>query len=110
MTEVEKLYSLAGVEPINFAKQGAIDFTNTIEIDEKRYPDFTAEKQIELIKWLGEFFVHIDKRENQIIISCGDGYVSYTAEKIEDAISLLINSKWNTFTKEEQEQIREILK
>ena len=54
MNEVEKMYENAGIEPINFAKQGAIDFTNTIEIDGKRYPDFTAEKQLELIKWLGE--------------------------------------------------------
>ena len=40
MNEIEKLYENAGVEPI-------YPYT-------KCYPDFTAEKQLELIKWLSK--------------------------------------------------------
>ena len=139
MNEIEKLYSLAGVEPkCTDECKLADEYWNDEELankygtfdrylqcwcpqnqectdeckwayDKFTYPPFTAEKQLELIKWLAKLFIHIDSRDNQIILSSGGGYVSYTAEKLEDAIALLINSKWNIFTEAEQDEIKRIL-
>lgn len=110
MNEIEKMYKNAEVEPINFAKQGAIDFTNTIEIDGKRYPDFTAEKQIEILqfclKWGQVHILQGIDKEYRIENSCyRHGYQPTLA----DAIANYINEKWEKLTPEERKQIKEIL-
>ena len=46
MTEVEKLYELAGVEKIGS------QYANNISKHLISYPPFTAEKQIEIVKFL----------------------------------------------------------
>ena len=111
MNEVEKMYENAGIEPINFAKQGAINFTNTIEINGKRYPDFTAEKQLELIKIL--------TKKNAIgkSLPLSDLYMFYFECRhypriymtFEEAIAECINYLWQDLTDTERKQIKEIL-
>jgi hypothetical protein len=108
MSEIEKLYELAGVEPINFAKQGAIDFTNTIEIDGKRYPDFTAEKQLEIAKFLLKKAVYYDVKD--------DKYWFYYEEcesagykPFDEAIAHFINKLWTDMPEEEKQQVKGIL-
>ena len=114
MNEVAKLYENAGVEPINFAKQGAIDFTNTIEIDGKRYPDFTAEKQLELIKWLVQNsyrnYFTIDYSFDKKLWRCKCNLSDSDYEFIfEESLASLINSLWQDLTEEEKQEIKEIL-
>lgn len=117
MSEVEKLYELAGVEPINFAKQGAIDFTNTIEIDGKRYPDFTAEKQLRILMLLtktgklelenwdyrGFNFTYIGNPNRE------HNFVALTGETFEDGYCKLLNTLWQDLTEEEKQQVKGIL-
>ena len=107
MSEIEKLYENAG-----FSKKQCKDYSCTVceQYNECiKYPPFTAEKQIKLIKFLAGFLIHIKNIGGQINISIGDSYVSYYAENLSDAIALCINSKWKNLTSEEQKQIKEIL-
>lgn len=103
MTEIEKLYELAGVEK-------EITRTNAGFV----YPPFTAEKQIELIKWLaikGDFDYTLDIAKNT------DAYYTmyfddtrWTCKTFEETLAGLINSMWNKLTEAERNEIREILK
>lgn len=77
------------------------------------YPPFTAEKQLELIKWLaikGDFAYTVDIAKNT------DAYWTiyfddsrWTAEEFEETFAGLINQLWQDLTEEEKEQIRGIL-
>lgn len=127
MSEITKLYENAGVK--KEVIKGCYDYYSKLGIDIwkendcrgkncdtckkdksiKRYPPFTAEKQIELIKWLAGFYVHINNKGEVINISTGDGYISYYAGNLADAIALYINSKWDNLTPEEKQQVKGIL-
>ena len=101
MSEIEKMYRNARVKKKwNSTPYGGV---------EEYYPPFTAEKQIELIKWLAGFYVHINNKGEVINISTGDGYISYYAGNLADAIALYINSKWDNLTEEEKQQVKGIL-
>ena len=87
MTEVEKLYELAGVD-FGYNNFGVPNIQ----------PPFTAEKQLELIKWL--------------II---EGYiedmltVQISEENFEACLADTFNELWQDLTEEEKQQIKEIL-
>ena len=77
---------------------------------EEYYPPFTAEKQIELIKWLGirdELNLYQNKATND--------WVFYDHEKdaihysFEYGLASWINYLWEDLTEEEKQQIKEIL-
>ena len=112
MTEITKLYKLAGVEAINIVEYGSTYIPNKIEIDGKPYPPFTAEKQIELIKILTK------KNAIGTSLPLSDLYMFYFECRhypraymtFEEAIAECINYLWQDLTTEEQEQIREVLK
>lgn len=115
MSEINKLYQNAG-----FIKKRCKDY-NCIVCEKNKncdnYPPFTAEKQIELIKWLGRnkngfgFF-----NDGTKFLSCHcdfqcewfDNY--FYAEDFGNALAGLVNTFWQDLTEEEKEQIREILK
>ena len=79
------------------------------------YPPFTAEKQIELIKWLsdftdfGTFSIDHDKSEYGIAFCVhDDGY--YFVDKIfEECIAKSIKYLWQSLTEEEKQQVKGIL-
>ena len=109
MNEIEKLYNNAKVKPIDFAEKGAIDFIGTIEISGKRYPDFTAEKQLDLIKWLisewSELTLwHFKNNKKPFSFDIND----YSADEktFEEALAKLFNNIWNDLTEEEQKVIK----
>lgn len=116
MSEIEKMYKLANVKAINRAKYGSTYIPDSVEIDGKLYPPFTAEKQIELIKWLGRnkngFGFFNDGTE---VLSCHCDFhwewfdKDFYAEDFDNALAGLINSFWHNLTEEEQQQIRGIL-
>ena len=99
MTEVEKMYENAGVEPI-------YPYT-------KCYPEFTAEKQLELIKWL------MNKSFSYSTVEDKDGIKywfeidyeisSHGFKNFEETIADTVNEMWQTLTDREKEQIKEIL-
>lgn len=73
MSEIEKLYELGNIRPfIHYQPVKDYNFggDNGYKYNEvKYYPPFTAEKQIELIKWLG-------KLDGKLEITC-----TYNKEK-----------------------------
>lgn len=77
------------------------------------YPPFTAEKQIELIKWLiNSFDIGLSKLGQRIDtsldgISCISGLGS--ADTFEDSLCMAIIDLWQDLTEEERKQIRGIL-
>ena len=87
MTEVEKLYELAGVD-FGYNNFGVPNIQ----------PPFTAEKQLELIKWL--------------II---EGYiedmltVQISEENFEACLADTFNELWQDLTEEEKQQVKGIL-
>ena len=105
MNEVEKMYENAGVEPI-------YPYT-------KCYPEFTAEKQLELIKWLsGQYTITTRYITSAWFITAETSDVTrtvikytVTANTFEEAIASAINHIWfwQDITEAEKVQIKEIL-
>lgn len=85
-----------------------------------KYPPFTAEKQIELIKWLVYHelieclkmsYTNEEGGILDISIECMSGY-SYSNDDDDDfdiALASLINGLWDDLTEKEKQQIKEIL-
>lgn len=133
MTEIEKLYDNAGVEkevipcPAKYygyscTKNNWDDADCSCDIE--GYPPFTAEKQLELYRWLLKkenvdylcywyneikevwiFRVYLlteFSSENPIIYEGSN-------KEFDEALANLINDYWNDLTEQEQQQIKEIL-
>ena len=87
--------------------------------DIAKYPPFTAEKQLELIKWLGELdmleIMRTTREDKAWIINSeygmsGNVYKHTSRMKsFEEALAELINSLWQDLTDAERKQIKEIL-
>ena len=109
MSEIEKLYKLAGIEPdINYicdiepCKQsllydGCEECSRLYDVIEG-YPEFTAEKQIELIKWL---------IKNEMLYRLEGEYPYF--ENFEECIAYIINYVWQDLTLEGKQQVKRIL-
>ncbi len=105
MSEIEKMYALAMVTPAEITVCG---------IDEEiiHYPLFTAEKQIELIKWSAQ-------KEPKVEIGYSSVYGYwvenptdtryYFGEQFDNALASLINNLWQDLTEEEKQQVKGIL-
>lgn len=125
MDEVTKLYENAGVKkgiipcPANYY---GYDCTGNNRDDKdcscatEGYPLFTAEKQLELIKWLIQknFYDERIIRSNyeKTYFYCSylyDYCESEYFEKFEEALANVINYFWQDLTEEERKQIKEIL-
>lgn len=103
MNEIEKMYENAGMYRCNMPD---IDCNKNCEKCED-YNLFTAEKQIELIKWIahhdGCFKVHLNSIE---FGDSGFGSCSSFEESLAKAVSNFLDSA----TEKEKQQIKEILK
>ena len=111
MTEIEKMYENAGIKclhPSGFCKHiGA-----TCEVCERhKYPPFTAEKQLELIKFLLDKYCDIRIRKNlegaYYITSFND--ISCFSEDFEETLASFTNTHLQDLTDQEKEEIRSIL-
>ena len=76
------------------------------------YPPFTAEKQLELIKWLineVDYITmwHFNNSEKPYDFDLGSR--NSGGETFEDALAQMINNLWQDLTEEEKQQIKEIL-
>ena len=111
MTEIEKMFENAGTKKIE------LDYPDNID---PFYPDFTAEKQIELIKWLAKIYelsINWDKQYNSyrfVIRNYQNGRLSRSICNykglFEETLAYLINGIWQSLTDQEKEEIRNILK
>ena len=112
MTEIEKLYSLVGVEKHKTHHKDYEDWFWA-------YPPLTAEKQIELIKFvgtLGQLEILQTLSEHNWIIRSDfnlelNTYRHSARNKcFEESLASLVMSIWQDLTEAEQNEIREILK
>lgn len=106
MSEITKLYENAGI-----SKEPAIIPSSGEVIYWKNYPPFTAEKQIELIKWLAKTgdVCRIDATvKNKWFVENEVGYSKCFAE-FEEALANVINIIWEYLPEEEKQQVKGIL-
>jgi hypothetical protein len=119
MNEIEKMYENAGINKkmtCFFAcsrKTCSVDCEHFEKLD-MRYPPFTAEKQIELIKWLSEHYLLEIRR----IKDTHEYYIGFNGYKkrvwnatinFENTLAKLINNFWQELTEEEKQQVKGIL-
>lgn len=101
---IQKLYEITGVDSVGF---------NTYTLKDE-YPPFTAEKQLELIKWVSNFKVYesvIYKDHKWFMcasIGCND-YCESRNESFEQALASLILELWKDLTDDQKQEIKRIL-
>ena len=108
MTEIEKMFENAG-----FIKKQCKDYSCIVceqNNNCEKYPPFTAEKQLELIKWL---MINIkdyqyDVEDNKFWFYIDDCRETKYRE-FDEALAELINLYWQDLTDQEKEEIRRIL-
>ena len=103
MNEIGKLYENAGI-----SKHRCYGCTGACTDCKPFYPPFTAEKQIELIKWLSKKGIYIAFVKEYNFSSCED-ITGYGSEIFEYGLAGVINNLWQNLTKEEKEQVKGIL-
>lgn len=120
MSEIEKLYKNAEVEHrytgcyynlpccrnCNKNYKDTIDKTCKYQIVKEEYPPFTAEKQIELIKKLGNINIDID---NGCYMSSEILKVEAHCDTLEETLAEFVNNLWQNLTNTEKAEIKEIL-
>lgn len=135
MSEITKLYENAGIEPDRIVCyrgfDRCIDNDYNCHCHSKKpckdatymYSPFTAEKQIELIKWLGKlagkleissnyndtqyllYFYLNRKTRDEILPNISTG----RSENFKESLAGLINNLWQDLTPEEKQQVKGIL-
>ena len=106
MTEVETLYKNAGVK-----KYRLLDMNNKLGW---KYPSFTTDKQIKLIKWIAVSYSEFETLEityglNDCYQISGCRIVSTFEFEFEQALASYINKLWKDLSDEDKQQIKEIL-
>ena len=126
ISEVEKLYNLVGIEQIRECEtydECPYCFSHPCAVCAMKfsmtYPPFTAEKHIELIKWLAKnkqgFGLDYCAYTSGSVWECGAKFewevYKYTKESdvFEEALASLINNIWQDLNETEQNEIRRIL-
>lgn len=106
MNKIEKMY-----ENANIALKRCSECDNDMDCDYGKgcYPLFTAEKQLNIIKFLGKTRdFHTCGRYCTALNSEGDS-VESLQDKFEVSLAGLINELWQDMSEKEKQQIKEIL-
>ena len=103
MSEIEKMMQNANVKKHwNSTPYGGV---------EEHYPPFTAEKQLELIKWLIKYDeLHADFNDNEYGFSTLNYSGKYKKDFAEALASVINRELWQDLTEEEKQQVKGILK
>ena len=123
MSEIEKMYDNTIGKQSYCTANDCLDMSKceSCYFCKQMYPPFTAEKQLELIKWLAEYknefglFHSMDYRinKNKWWVCCDKNYEdfleAYHDTNFEQALAGLINSIWTSCSEEERKQIKDIL-
>ena len=124
MDEVTKLYENAGIKSkaectskVCIVTNPHKDWCNKCESLKYEYPIFTAEKQLEMIKWLAyKMHITIGKglpwgQYDDVwwTVTSKKGYAGTNAHKLEEALANFVNCLWQDLTEEDKQQIKEIL-
>lgn len=116
MSEIEKMYENVGIEKEvirgcyeYYTENGGIDIytindcknkdCNTCKADKsiKRYPPFTTEKQLEIVKMILFSTWWLNLKRLQF------------SEKFDEGLAQMINELWQSLTSEEKQQVKGIL-
>lgn len=118
MNEVDKMYRNSGIEKHKKIMLDIETGKDVLTLD-SFYPEFTAEKQLELIKWLGELdmleIMRTTREDKAWIINSeygmsGNVYKHTSRMKsFEETLAGLINSLWQDLTDVDKAQIKNIL-
>ena len=108
MSEIEKLYKNAGIEVPTVRLKIFKDDDGKIYT----HPPFTAEKQLELIKWLineVDYITmwHFNNSKKPYDFDLGSR--NSGGETFEDALAQMINNLWQDLAEEEKQQVKGIL-
>lgn len=126
MNEVEKMYENCNIKP---KQKGYCDWDSNCPYphhkcndecpywkheDIAKYPPFTAEKQIEIIKFLISKYAMFKKfrsyEQKDLYMVCYEcRYFPKQYLPFEEALAESINHLWQDLTEEERKQIKEIL-
>ena len=119
MNEVEKMYRNCNIKP---KQKGYCGWDSNCPYphhkcndecpywkheDIAKYPPFTAEKQLELIKKLGNINIDID---NGCYMSSEILEVEAHCDTFEETLAEFVNNLWQDLSEEEKRQITDILK
>ncbi len=110
MNEVEKMYSNSGIVKCNRLLKPCPFNNECNDCEHNWYPEFTAEKQLELIKWLGirdEFNFYQNKVTKDFIFY--DHEKDATHYNFELGLASWVNYIWQDLTDTDKAQIKEIL-
>lgn len=120
MSEIEKMYENVGIKPYIYCSNPRLDCdareTGNCKKDceyysgEKLLTPFTAEKQLELIKWLTYYdeVCRMEKIKEGWFVEI-DMITSELSPTFEEALANLINKIWRDLTPEEKQQVKGIL-
>lgn len=110
MNEVEKMYRNAHVYPRVYGDITKDTFENKVfNMADMCNEAFTAEKQIEIVKFLLHKGVYYDTDGDAYWFHYTDEIENATYRPFEEAISEFINVFWQSLTSEEKQQIKNIL-
>ena len=107
MSEITKLYDNAKIAPKRCSE---CDNNMDCGFGKDCYPQFTAEKQIELIKWLMKYDeIHGDYNDDEYGFSTLNYSGKYKKDFEESLASVINNELWQSLTEEEKQQVKGIL-
>lgn len=108
MSEIEKMYENAGIEKNCNSSSEFCPVAFCDECDFNIYPPFTAEKQLEITKFLLKKAVYYDVKDDKYwfyLEECESaGYKPF-----DEAIAHFINKLWKDLSPEEKQQVKGIL-
>lgn len=111
MTEIEKLYENAGIEKDCVVMHECLGTHSKCRNCNKRfYPPFTAEKQLEIMKFLLNKSVYYDTDgDREYWFHLSDEIKNSKYREFDEAIAECINKMWEDLRDYEKVQIKEIL-
>lgn len=126
MTEIDKMFENVGINKIGIKrcsgiKQGICQHNcNECESFDYKYPPFTAEKQLNIIKLIskqGQIIIENWEKDNRgfnVTFRANSNLryitmVCITRKAVEDALAQIINDIWQDLTDQEKDEIRGIL-
>lgn len=102
MNEIEKMYTRCKIKKHQTCSHSDTCYNGSLDecegCNSYKYPPFTADKQLELIKWLLDSICLLNLKRLQF------------SENFENDLAGLINCLWQDLTEEDKQQIKEILK
>ena len=107
MSEIEKMYENVGLIYCNKCRHDSE--LDCLYMCESKYPPFTSEKQIELIKWLAfkDYISIISHPSGEYYCECGERHACENS--LEECLASLLNNHWQDLTEEEKKQVKGIL-